>query len=157
MQFPSTPSTDSKSNFLKLKSGESVTGVFRGDTMEFYAKWENKKTVIVPEGEDGGKFRFRINFITKENGTLVAKIWEQGAMTYNMLKELNTEYELQNTFVKITRHGDGLDTIYTIMPAKAQFTQESENAVATVKLNDLNIKTKITGSAGPRDDDEIPF
>lgn len=143
-QFNSSPksSSDSK-NFLKLKDRDSVTGVFRGDVHEFFVQWKDKKPVESAESAPGAKFRFRVNFVCKENGALVSKIFEQGAVVYNLLKDLSLEYELDSTFVKVIRNGSGMnDTTYSILPLiKQTVTPEIEKQLAAVPLQELAPKS----------------
>lgn len=105
-------------SFLKISDGESVSGVFAGEVYEFYTKWLNGKSLVTTSEDPEGKIRFRCNFITTEGTTqeLAVKIWEFPLMIYNNLKEINEEYPLEETKVKITRKGLGTNTEYTIMP-----------------------------------------
>lgn len=102
--------------FLKLKDKETLTGTFQGDIYEFYSKWVNGKSVVTDENDQESSFRFRINFVYKENGTLCSKIFEGGATVYNMLKDLHSEYDLPKIFVKMTRNGVGTSTTYSLLP-----------------------------------------
>ena len=102
--------------FLKLKDGESVAGVFRGEPYIFYNKWVNGKTQLVEEGCPDGKMRFRLNFVVNEPTGLVVKIFENGRTVYDQLKEINDEYDLEKTIIKISRKGEKLETTYTILP-----------------------------------------
>lgn len=102
--------------FLRLKDGETVTGVLKGEVFEYFIKWENGRSQIVAAGEPGGKSRFRVNFVTPEGTALVAKIWEFGLTVYNQLAELSEEYDLDKTKIKVTRRGTGTDTIYMVIP-----------------------------------------
>ena len=161
MQFDSTPESGGSADFLKLKDKESVTGVFRGDVYEFCGSWKDAKFVL---GE-GKSFRFRINFLTKDNDVLVAKIWEQGVTVYNQLKDLHAEYGLPETIVKITRTGTGAsDTSYSILPIKkSEVSEAMEKQLAAVVLKELGHeekdKDKPKVSSGPTfdTDEEIPF
>lgn len=142
MKFNLNPEVGSSGSttFLKLKDKDVVQGIFRGDVHEFYSKWENgKSTVCSPEE---GRFRFRINFITKENGTLTAKIWEGGAVVYNQLKDLNDLYPLETTMVTIKRNGADMGTTYTILPQKETVGPVLENTLKSVTLHDLTPKEK---------------
>jgi len=143
MRFDSNPTTGGSVDFLKLKDKESVTGVFRGDVHEFSGIWKDGKQTVVPDGTAGASFRFRINFVTKENNELVSKIWEQGVTVYNQLKDLHTEYNLLETIVKITRSGSGpSDTSYSILPIKKhEVTKEMEKQMSAVELKELAPKT----------------
>lgn len=161
MQFKSEPATEGGSGiFLRLKDKESVTGVFRGDLHEFSTLWKDGKSQVVPDGTPKASFRFRINFILSENGAMVSKIWEQGATNYHKLKELHDEYNLEKTYVKITRHGRGLDTEYSILPlVKQQVTPMIEKKIAAVGLQELKHEDAPQVMAPPStdNDEEIPF
>jgi hypothetical protein len=131
-------------NILKIKSGESATGVFRGNPKDFRQHWkDNKSTVctgrdtcdLCKAGEKSA-FRFRINFVTRENGALLAKVFEQGKSLYEQLKLLNKEIDLEKTSIKITRQGTGTQTTYMLIPG-AQITEEQDKQISELKLNEL--------------------
>lgn len=129
--------------FLKLKDGESVIGVFRGEVHEFYSKWENKKNFICGPEDKDGKFRFRVNFVTQEpSGEWTSKILEQGKTFYLQLGDLNEECELKTTKVKISRKGSTInDTSYAIVPTmKDLLTSAQLKLVEATKLEDLEHK-----------------
>lgn len=157
-------------NFLKLKSGESIRGVFRGDIYEFRQHWDiqTKRSIlclapdICPKCQAGEKstFRFRLNFVTKENETFVAKVFEQGWGTYECLKSLHEgDYNLETYLMKITRHGELTQTTYSIIPvANGALTKEQEEKISQVKLNDLSHEiSKSSDEPELTDADEIPF
>jgi len=101
--------------FVKLKDGEKIVGVFKGDPYEFYHIFSERK--IVPAGTKGASFRFRSNFITKEGASYVPKVFEQGGTVYDMLRDLNESYPLEETVVEIKRTGSTKDdTRYSILP-----------------------------------------
>lgn len=137
--------------FLKLADGESVNGVFVGDIYEFWGKWDGKTTVVAAEGDEGAKLRFRCNFITTEPGTeeLVVKIWEFPLMIYNQLKDINEEYPLEQTKMKITRKGVKTNTEYTIMPlvgGKNALKPEQVQLLSKIPL--LKLEKKASVQAG---------
>lgn len=180
MQFNSSSDSgvDTK-NFVKLKDKESAIGVFRGDPYDFRQHWVDKRSVLCTGAEKGCKlcaekvkdgFRFRLNFITKENGGYVPKIFEQGWMVYEQLRALHEgDYKLDKTIVRITRSGTGQNTSYTVIPVpKGDVTPEIEKTLAAIKLHDLkNLEKKDSqvsdaGAFGqdvppPGDMDDIPF
>lgn len=162
MKFNSNPSVGSSGDFLKLKDGESVVGVFRGDILEYHCKWNGSKSVKCDAEEKGAKFRFRINFVTKQGDALKSVLWEQGAQVYNDLKALNGDYPLEQFFMKITRKGAGMnDTEYHILPVpNGQLDATKEAMVAAVPLQDLNSGLDNTQAAQPpmpTQADELPF
>lgn len=148
-------------NYVKLKNGESISGIFYGDIHEFWAIWRDGKPGEVPEGTPGAGFRFRVNFIVKEGAVYVPKILEQGKTVYQDLGALHEEYNLEETVVKITRHGSSMnDTAYMILPLKQELSAEAKAHLKTLKLNDLSGKPKSSGDNDrpfSPDDEEIPF
>jgi len=128
------------SNYLKLKSGDSVIGVFRGEAYSFWTRWESGKSYASTAGDAGAKERFKMNIVVKEGEAMVAKTWEFSPTVYNQLALVNEEYPLETTKVKITRHGEKLDTTYSIMPTKDQLSPGQLKSVEAVPLNLLQGK-----------------
>lgn len=113
-----------------------------GDLFEYFVLWEAKKSRVVPEGTPDAKFRFRVNFVTKEGATYVPKIFEQGLTVYKQLAELHKEYDLESTVVKVTRNGTGTDTTYSLLPLlKQAITKEVAAHLSSLEL--LQLETKI--------------
>lgn len=161
MKFNASPSTDGPKNILKLKDKEIVYGILRGEIYEFYTLWdEGKKSQVVAEGTKGARFRFRVNIIVKDEvGANVAKIFEQGAVVYNELKNLNGEYDLEKTVLKITRTGsDKNSTSYSIIPTQKPV---DDKAISKVELQNLRLESEApfnTTAPPPFDsNEEIPF
>lgn len=146
--------------FLKLSDGDEVLGVFRGNPYEYHIRWddESKRSEEVSEDSEGAKFRFKINFVTKNSeGDYEAKIFENSLTVYNKLKEIHAEWDLENTVVKLSRKGEKLKTEYSIVPTKHKVPKE----VLNVELRNLEPDTKPKAHApnGTYDPeiDEIPF
>lgn len=183
MNFPERES-DGAGNFLKLKDKETVQGVFRGDPVLRYLHWPQGGSSSPCQGPgcaqcragDKAKFRFSINFITKDAGTYVAKVFEQGGKAYDDLKKLaDSGYELDKHVVSISRTGSGQnDTKYTILPLpKGELNAQSLKLIAAVELNDLGgmpsptsgLAKAMAGQPGPSEgdfngyesQDQIPF
>lgn len=158
MQFrKDLPETGGSKNFLKLKDKESVTGIFMGDLYEFFVIWENGKSQVVPEGTPNAKFRFRVNFVMKENGVYVPKIIEQGLTFYRDLAAINEEYPLETIVVKVTRNGTGTDTTYNLLPLlKQEITKEARDHLKTLELLPLEHSQK-NNDQHPAFSEEIPF
>lgn len=143
-------------HFLKFKAGDSHRGVFRGEPYDFKIHWAQGHTTPCAGDEcteckagNKTKFRFRLNFITLENGAYVAKIFEQGAKVYNQLKGLASEYELEGTAVKIQRFGSTKDdTSYSVMPLPTPLTDDIKQKISAVKLHDLASPSE-SGSSEP--------
>jgi hypothetical protein len=145
--------------FLKFKDGEAKTGVLRGDIYEFTQVWENGKSQVVEESHPDGKSRFRLNFVTQEDGKFVAKIFEFGLTVYNQLADIAEEYELDKTKIKISRRGTGMDTVWNILPLlKEPIPPKLLKDLEAVPLNILEHKAK-TEDAKKFDEfkDNIPF
>lgn len=155
-------------NFLKLKSGESVRGVFRGDIYEFrqhFEKAENKGYLCLESEacefcQQGKKssFRFRLNIVIKENETYSVKIYENGWGVYEMLKTLHEDYNLETHLMKITRNGSGTDTTYSILPVpNGQLSEKQMADIKAVDLLDLKMKPKQQEETPELTDEDIPF
>lgn len=135
-------------NRVKLKSGESIRGVFRGDPIDFKQHWVNDRGITCSGTnecgpcEEGKKpsFRFRINFVTSENGVYSAKVFEQGWNAYVAMRSLHEDYNLEKYVVKITRTGsDKQTTKYSIVPMpNGEVTPDLEKKIAEIELNDLS-------------------
>lgn len=131
--------------FLKMKSGQSIEGVFRGDPYDFKVHWTDNHSVLCVGYDkcehckkgDKPRFRFRLNFIMKENGINVAKVFEQGWETYQILRALHQgDYNLERHIMKVTRTGDGKDTKYTVLPKPNGLLNEAaEIAISKVQLH----------------------
>lgn len=153
--------------FLKLKDGESVNGVLRGEIYEFYAKWvQGRGYVLVDESDPEGKSRYRINIIVREENRFVAKIWEFGITVNNQVADIQADLEaakekLDETKLKITRHGGGTSTEYNVLASREKMTPKMLKEIAAVPLNILEHKNKPAVPMPDADDDfmkeELPF
>ena len=179
MEFKDLGSSgDGGGSFIRLKKdGESVKGVFQGNPYDYKQHWgDNKKTICIGMGcalcraGDTPRFRFRINFIIKENGAYTAKIWEQGITAYKDLSGLNKTlqeegYKLDEYLVKITRSGLGKeDTSYPIIAVPGGALDAVRvSEIKKVKLLPLNGDQKPAQDQGfdqgapMPDDSETPF
>lgn len=155
---------ESSDNYVKLRSGESVTGVLVGDTLEQYKHWIEKKPFICQgagcEHCASGvqrKFAFKVNFLVRDqSGNLTAKILDKGASVYKQLQGLSDEWDLSKTWLKISRKGEMLDTEYSVVPSPKQLTPQDLKKVSEVELLDLEDKApQSTGSASS--DEDVPF
>lgn len=150
------------SPFLKMKDGDVVRGVVAGDIHETYQKWVGGKAAECAPDEPGASIRFKVNLITDENGGLVAKIWGFGILVYNQLKDINDEYPLETTKIKVSRQGSTKDnTSYTILPlvsAKDKLTDKQLEKIKSIDLHKLVAKPKnyAPTSARPPGED-VPF
>jgi hypothetical protein len=170
MNFPERAESAAK-NLVKLKAGESCTGVFRGEILTLMVHWENNRSFnCTGEGcarcaNKKPSFRFRINFVTKENSAWVVKVFEQGWKVFQALEELNKEFPLEKHWVKVTRTGNGTDTTYNILPLgqKSLLTPAADAEVEKLALNSLDLSKpqEITETIDPDDrsqyEETIPF
>lgn len=125
--------------YLKLKDGESVVGVPRGEIYSFKLKWENGKSVVLGEPNPAKHNRFAMNFVVKSDAGYQAKTWEYGITLYNTLSEFASEMDLTKTKIKVTRKGTGTDTVYVLVPL-GQIETNSLNEIESLKLNILDKK-----------------
>lgn len=141
-----------KDDFLKIKDGGSIQGVFAGDPHQFYQHsfYPEKRMPVVCEDPstctlcaEGKKanFRFRINIIVKENGALVAKVFEHGWKTWKMLENMHSKFDLSRTAVDISKHGQGKETAYYIIPMPdGKVDDKMAEKLKAVKLVELESK-----------------
>ncbi len=147
------PKSDSGGGtFFKLKDGESVNGICRGEIYEFFRKWEGGKSHLVDNSDPKAQSAFRINIIVQEGHVFKAKTWEFGLTIYNQLADINDEYPLSSTKIKVTRRGTGTDTIYAILPLlKEPIPPLALKEINAVPLNMLQHKVP----AAPKMDDQF--
>lgn len=149
--------------FLKFKDGETQNVIFKGEIYEFHMKWINGKSVLIEATDPEAKVRFKLNAIVSENGAYKAKIWEFPLTIYNKLCDINSEYPLENTVIKITRQGTGTDTEYHLLPL---LKVPVPKALDRIDLNILDAGAKKTPQAPPNgwdgedpgaNEPELPF
>lgn len=165
MQLPDIKApTSNTGNYLKIKPGESVRGVFIGEIHTFYIKWTNGKSHLSVPNDPEARVRFKCNFaLPDEAGNLTVKVWEFSFPVFSVIKQINEEYPLEQTKVKITRIGQGTETTHQILPLVGQkdvLTPQQLKALSTLSLHELDkSKPKVSlGSEPPFDDsEEIPF
>jgi hypothetical protein len=190
MKFSNTgggsgPSTGGGSGmFVSLKDGDSVTGILRGEFKEYFKHWTGAgstlcRNVVIKDHktvetgakcqycEDGLKpaFKFRCNLVTKENGVMVAKIFEQGRVVYEQFRGLSDDCDLQTTTIKVKRTGAGKsDTRYTVnTPPNASLSEDAIKNLKKIKLRSLDLKEEMDDE-GPlaetkveEDNEDVPF
>lgn len=141
---------------LKLKDGESATGIFCGDFNIFYQNWpKGGVKVTSPEPFAGGGARFEVNFVVKESASYTPRVFEGGLKIYKQLAALHKEYDLSKTIFKITRSGADKQTTYTFMPLKQAPTAETLKFLSTLDLIPLGQSS--SAPAKTADTDEVPF
>lgn len=135
--------------FLKLKDGESVQFILRGEIFEHRVRWDGKTYVEDPQGSS----RYRVNAVVwnGEQKKFEAKIYEFPGVIYDTLSSINEEMPLEKTKIKLTRKGMGPDTNWVVIPLGAV----AANALATIEAVPLNILDG--GSKGkPQVKDDFP-
>jgi hypothetical protein len=139
MKFRDDVETGSGGEFLKIKDGQTVVGVLRGEPVEFYQLWQNGKPTEVAPGTKGASFRFKVNIVVKDGTNYVAKIFSQGATVYNRLKHLNSKRPLESNAIEITRKGSTKDdTEYQVDFFDGVVPEASWAKINAVKLQNLD-------------------
>lgn len=129
--------------YLKWKDGESKTLILRGEVYEFYMKWVNGKGMATTADDPEKKSRFKANAIIADGGNYSAKIWEFPLTVYNKLADINLEYALETTAIKVTRQGMGTDTEYHLLPLlKVKIPQSLDR----IEMNILNTAKSASGT-----------
>jgi hypothetical protein len=164
MKFPKRQNNgDGPSNFLKVKDGESVTGILSGKLYIYYQNGFGPTAQIVGPGE--GKQRFRHNFVVKEGDQYVAKVWEFGPKIYDQLAALDENgWELEKTLLTISRTGSTKEnTKYTVTPSKKEPPAAALKEISKLELNHLEPKVFQSEIDSPPlknyapGSDEVPF
>lgn len=141
-------------NFIKLKDGEEVQGVFAGEPYTFYKKFKDQ--VEYADWADGRSWKFRINFIVKGDNGYEAKVLEGGSTICDQILAAKEEEGLDAIY-KIKRKGSGKeDTVYTVH-FKGKLTPEQIEQMKGVKLQNLVFNRSTSLNAPPPDDDSVPF
>lgn len=162
MKFPKRETSGTNgANFLKIKDGETITGILVGETYNYFIKGFGASSQVVGPNE-GGKERFRHNLVVKEDGKLVAKIWEFGPKIYDQLAEISADWDLATTNIKISRTGSTKEnTKYTVVPLKAPPSAATMKELNSIELHVLNHKNepevKHHATGANDENDEVPF
>ncbi len=103
--------------FLKIEIGQSVKGVFRGEPQIYYRKWP-KGGVKVESDVPAAGFdeRYKVNFVTQEDGVFVAKIFDCNVYIYNQIADINESMDIETIKCKISRQSAGKGSTYMILP-----------------------------------------
>jgi hypothetical protein len=151
--------------FIKLKDGETVRGVFRGEPYIFYQEFGDKSEY--DDYAEGRSTRFKINFVVKEGERYVAKIFGGGYYVLTALVDYKDKHGLDVVY-EVKRNGTGTDTRYTIMYDN-KLTDSQLDKVKEVKLKELRRgRTRtdgpdelnpppLTDADAPPDEEDIPF
>jgi hypothetical protein len=121
--------------FVKLKDGDSIEGIFRGEPRFFYQTFGERTEHNT--WAEGRNFRFRVNMFTKDDeGIYAAKIFQGGAKVRDAILDARDEYGLDCMF-KIKRTGSTKeDTRYAIL-FKSQLTPEELTKIKSTQLRSL--------------------
>lgn len=143
-------------DFLKLKGGESIQGVFRGDPYEFYSVFKDRTEYS--QWAEGRSYRFRVNFVVNEGGQYKAKILEGGRRLQAQIEDEVKENGL-NAVYRIKRTGNTKDdTTYSCVFLK-KLSGEDLAKVEDVELESLTYgrSRKDTPGNHPAFDDDVPM
>lgn len=100
--------------FISLKDGDSVKGVFMGNSVSFWNSFETKTSYEFKPSDTKVTPRHRLNFLVNTDGAWTAKIFEFGNRVRDALYEATNEYGKDAVF-KIKRSGTTKDdTVYHI-------------------------------------------
>lgn len=122
--------------FVKLKDGEEIIGVFRGEPYCFRQIFKDQTEYPVDAFLKGASFKFKIAFITKDEGKYVAKIFQGSKRVSETLLDAKNEYGLDCTF-KVKRTGSGKDdTRYSIL-FKAKLSPAELKEINSIELPSL--------------------
>ena len=165
MKFPKRDRVNGPSNYLKLKDGESVTGILRGDLYKYYETGFGPTAKIVGPGE--GAEKYRANFIVKEGAQYVAKVWNFGGKIYDTLSALEESgWDLDHTLLTVSRVGTTKEnTKYTVTPVKQEPSPSALKEIEKLELNTLTPKPfqneiqkpAVKNYAPGSDDEGLPF
>jgi len=155
--------------YLRLKDGEAVNIIPRGEIYEFYSVFGQRGEAT--SSTPGAKLRFKVNVVVNEGGTLKAKILEFGQTIYDQMSEINKVCDVTKTKIRLSRKCSGKsDTTYMLLPViNEPLGPKVLETLDRLSLNILGAKAaqpKMPASGaddfgdpppGPDDLDEIPF
>jgi len=142
MNRPPGKGGENKLDLVRLKDGESVTGIVVGDFHTYYAKFNQKYFELSEKNQPGSKFRFRVNFAVKEGANWILRVIEQGGLLYERLFDLNEEFPLDENVITIKRRGSSqTETEYSALASrKIKLTKEDVAYLATLAPMDLRLQ-----------------
>lgn len=125
--------------FLKMEVGQSVSGVFRGETVSYWQKWPRggvKETSDIPK--PGFQERFKVNVVIHEEGQFIAKIFDCSLATYNQIATINESMDIETIKCTISRQPAGKGSAYFVMPnLKEPLKPAQLKSIEAVELNSL--------------------
>lgn len=145
-------------NFIKLKDGNSIEGIFRGEPHVFYQKFGDR-TEHKERGtkEEGRSFRFKMSMIVKEDDQYVSKIMAGGFYLATSIDDQITENGIDSIY-KVKRMGSGpQDTRYAVVFKKA-LTEDQVKTISEIPVKELEVGRGVEES-GEEDagTEDIPF
>lgn len=146
IKFPEIEEKGSSKTFLKIGEGNSIVGVFRGDPEIYYQIFENGKYKVVSKETPGSQFKFAINFVMKENGALVSKIFQGNWHDLKALKALHEEFNLEETYVKVSQSGERQNKRLSFMPMTKQ--KPDQASIRSVDLQDAKPRSQQAANVG---------
>lgn len=131
--------------FVKIKDGEAIEGVFVGEPHVYYGKFKDQNEYS--EWQQGLSFKFKMNFLSLENGSFTSKIL-QGSKTVGKRLKYLFENSGQDSVYRIAREGSGKDdTVYHI-DFKSKLTEEQSKKIKTIELHSLKNNKESQGFEG---------
>lgn len=145
-------STTYSADMIQLKDGQSIEGIFVGQPYEFEKAFK--------EG-DKPRFRFRVNFVIKEDNVLQCKILEGGWKLSQQLQELtHAGWDLHKCKTRISRTGSKInDTVWsaTVLPTPVPETVLALVAKIALKKLDPNEAPKAAPQPAREPGDDQDF
>ena len=167
--FSKKETSTSKEDYIKLKDGQFIEGVFMGDPYTFYTIYkENPYKEYATKETPNHSFKFKINFLVSSGNGYVSKVISGGYGFLLNIRDAIIEYGEQCVF-KIKRTGVEKATTYTVF-FKRHIGEEEWNELKTIELKQIHpVKTSTNPSRQDEeqpplpterpvfDDDSIPF
>ncbi len=139
--------------YLRLKDGEAVNIIPRGEIHEFYSVFGVRGEVTAET--PNAKLRFKMNVVVNEAGTLKAKILEFGMTIYEQLSEINKVCDVTKTKIRLSRKGSGKsDTMYMLLPVVNE--PLSAKVMATIEAIPLHVLGSKKAEAKPAAFEDFP-
>lgn len=150
-ELKSYSKTSDSNSIIKLKKdGDSISGLFAGQSVQFHQHWVDGQKLPIPCKRDISKqcalcdqghkhtFRFRINMLVSINKKLTPMIFENGWTVLQDLISINKHAPLDRYQVTIVKNISNGRHSYTIIP-KAELKEEQLVKIRQVPLLDLAI------------------
>lgn len=128
------------SQFVKLEDGQSVTGVFQGEPLEYKKNFKMKTEYpmglpVYPEGTSNS---FKINFLVFKDGKFTPHVFQGSGKAAVTLEKVVAKYGMDYMF-EISRSGSGTKTTYSFLPERS-LTAEEKTEVKAHKLIELKVR-----------------